>query len=207
MFLYMPFWRRASAAQLRTRPLGAPPGALTMLTARTPRSTGLEPAPDRARQTRPVVVATLEAPLVDEAARLAVDSAVETGQPLLVVNAVESDPRPVRARARLRLRRAARRRGVAARAGRARPHARRPRRALLSALAAPRRRTARVRGRARQRAARRWPRSDAHSGAGATGARAARSAKGRPASCGSRPTDLLPSRRPVRNSVVEEAIA
>lgn len=41
-------------------------------------------------QVRPVVVATLEAPLTAEAARIAVDSAVEAGQPLLVVNAVES---------------------------------------------------------------------------------------------------------------------
>ena len=61
-----------------------------MLTTRTPRSSGLAPVPTRPGTSRPVVVATLEAPLVDEAARLAVDSAVEAGQPLLVVNAVES---------------------------------------------------------------------------------------------------------------------
>ncbi len=39
---------------------------------------------------RPVLLATLEAPLVEDAARLGVDSAVEAGQPLLVVNAVET---------------------------------------------------------------------------------------------------------------------
>jgi hypothetical protein len=43
---------------------------------------------------RPVVVATLEAPLTAEAAAIAVDAAVETGQPLLVVNAVESSLQP-----------------------------------------------------------------------------------------------------------------
>ncbi len=37
-----------------------------------------------------MLVATLEAPLVTEAAQLGVDSAVEAGQPLLVVNAVET---------------------------------------------------------------------------------------------------------------------
>lgn len=61
-----------------------------MLTARRPRVTGVEPHATTAGRTRPVVVATLEAPLVEEAALLAVDSAVEAGQPLLVVNAVES---------------------------------------------------------------------------------------------------------------------
>ena len=39
---------------------------------------------------RPVVLATLEAPLTAEAASFAVDAAVESGQPLIVVNAVES---------------------------------------------------------------------------------------------------------------------
>jgi nucleotide-binding universal stress UspA family protein len=39
---------------------------------------------------RPVLLATLDAPLLEEAARIAVDAAVESGQPLLVVNAVES---------------------------------------------------------------------------------------------------------------------
>jgi nucleotide-binding universal stress UspA family protein len=38
---------------------------------------------------RPVLLATLDAPLLPEASRVAVDSAVESGQPLLVVNAVE----------------------------------------------------------------------------------------------------------------------
>lgn len=41
-------------------------------------------------EARPVLLATLEAPLVEDAARLGVDSAVEAGQPLLVVNAVET---------------------------------------------------------------------------------------------------------------------
>jgi nucleotide-binding universal stress UspA family protein len=39
---------------------------------------------------RPVLLATLEAPLLAEASQMAVDSAVESGQPLLVVNAVET---------------------------------------------------------------------------------------------------------------------
>lgn len=39
---------------------------------------------------RPVLLATLDAPLLEEAARFGVDSAVESGQPLLVVNAVET---------------------------------------------------------------------------------------------------------------------
>lgn len=37
---------------------------------------------------RPVLLATFDAPLSGEACRFAVDSAVESGQPLLVVNAV-----------------------------------------------------------------------------------------------------------------------
>ena len=43
---------------------------------------------------RPVVLATLEAPLTAEAATVAVDAAVESGQPLVVVNAVESSLAP-----------------------------------------------------------------------------------------------------------------
>ena len=43
---------------------------------------------------RPVLLATLEAPLTSEAAAVAVDAAVESGQPLLVVNAVESSLAP-----------------------------------------------------------------------------------------------------------------
>ena len=42
-----------------------------------------------ASSARPVLLATLDAPLLPEASRMAVDSAVESGQPLLVVNAVE----------------------------------------------------------------------------------------------------------------------
>lgn len=41
-------------------------------------------------EARPVMLATLEAPLVAEAASMGVDSAVESGQALLVVNAVET---------------------------------------------------------------------------------------------------------------------
>jgi nucleotide-binding universal stress UspA family protein len=37
-----------------------------------------------------VLLATLDAPLVEKAARFGVDAAVESGQPLLVVNAVET---------------------------------------------------------------------------------------------------------------------
>jgi nucleotide-binding universal stress UspA family protein len=43
---------------------------------------------------RPVLLATLDAPIVDEAAQFAVESAVESGQPLLVVNAVETTLSP-----------------------------------------------------------------------------------------------------------------
>lgn len=39
---------------------------------------------------RPVLLATLDAPLLPEASATAVDAAVESGQPLLVVNAVET---------------------------------------------------------------------------------------------------------------------
>jgi hypothetical protein len=60
------------------------------LTRRRSHASGVESVPVAAGKVRPVVVATLEAPLTDEAARIGVDSAVEAGQPLLVVNAVES---------------------------------------------------------------------------------------------------------------------
>ena len=43
---------------------------------------------------RPVLLATLDAPLLEEAARFGVDSAVESGQPLIVVNAVETTLAP-----------------------------------------------------------------------------------------------------------------
>src|SRR3989475_6138731 len=43
---------------------------------------------------RPVLLATLDVPFADEAIAFAVDSAVETGQPLLVVNAAEIQPTP-----------------------------------------------------------------------------------------------------------------
>jgi nucleotide-binding universal stress UspA family protein len=38
---------------------------------------------------RPVLLATLDVPFADEATEFAVDSAVETGQPLVIVNAAE----------------------------------------------------------------------------------------------------------------------
>ena len=54
------------------------------------RSGGVKAVRASGTRARPVLLATLEAPLVDEAARLGVDSAVESGQPLLIVNAVET---------------------------------------------------------------------------------------------------------------------
>jgi nucleotide-binding universal stress UspA family protein len=59
-------------------------------TGRRPRATDIVPGSATASAARPVVVATLEAPLTEDAARIGVDSAVEAGQPLLVVNAVET---------------------------------------------------------------------------------------------------------------------
>jgi nucleotide-binding universal stress UspA family protein len=44
----------------------------------------------RASEKRPVLLVTLDVPLIERAAHFAVESAVEAGQPLLVVNAVES---------------------------------------------------------------------------------------------------------------------
>ncbi len=41
-----------------------------------------------------MLLATLEAPITEEAAAIAVDAAVESGQPLLVVNAVEASLAP-----------------------------------------------------------------------------------------------------------------
>jgi nucleotide-binding universal stress UspA family protein len=43
-----------------------------------------------ASRARPVLLGTFDAPLLAEASRVAVDAAVESGQPLLVVNAVET---------------------------------------------------------------------------------------------------------------------
>ena len=43
---------------------------------------------------RPVLLATLDVPFADDAIAFAVDSAVETGQPLIVVNAAEIPPTP-----------------------------------------------------------------------------------------------------------------
>ena len=44
---------------------------------------------------RPVLLLTFDVPVTAEAAELAVDAAVESGQPLLVVNAVELSIRPM----------------------------------------------------------------------------------------------------------------
>ncbi|HJU48649.1 MAG TPA: universal stress protein, partial [Gaiellaceae bacterium] len=44
---------------------------------------------------RPVMLATLDAPVAADAARVAVDAAVESGQPLLVVNVVARSFTPV----------------------------------------------------------------------------------------------------------------
>ena len=44
---------------------------------------------------RPVVLATFDVPVLAEASELAVDIAVESGQPLVVVNAVELTIRPM----------------------------------------------------------------------------------------------------------------
>jgi nucleotide-binding universal stress UspA family protein len=46
---------------------------------------------------RPVVLVTFDVPVVAEASELAVDAAVESGQPLVVVNVVEMSIRPMTA--------------------------------------------------------------------------------------------------------------
>jgi nucleotide-binding universal stress UspA family protein len=61
-----------------------------MLTLRR-RSPSQDAAPDAAPG-RPVLLATLDVPYSEEAAAFAVDSAVENGQPLLLVNAAEVLP-------------------------------------------------------------------------------------------------------------------
>ena len=58
------------------------------------RATTSAPRVDAGTVARPVVLATIEAPLMDEAATVAVDAAVESGQPLVVVNAVEASLAP-----------------------------------------------------------------------------------------------------------------
>ena len=54
------------------------------------RTGGVDTAARSGTAPRPVLLATLDAPLLEEAARFGVDSAVESGQPLIVVNAVET---------------------------------------------------------------------------------------------------------------------
>jgi hypothetical protein len=63
-----------------------------MLTLR--RSGPREDVPLRSAAGRPVFLATLDVPFAEEATAFAVDSAVETGQPLVVVNAAEVQPTP-----------------------------------------------------------------------------------------------------------------
>lgn len=48
----------------------------------------LRAPPSRAARSGPVLLATFDVPVTDEAAAFAVDTAVETGKPLLVVNVV-----------------------------------------------------------------------------------------------------------------------
>lgn len=61
-----------------------------MLTVRRQYPRRVDARPASRTEARPVLLATLEAPLVTEAAQLGVDAALESGQPLLVVNAVET---------------------------------------------------------------------------------------------------------------------
>ena len=71
--------------------MGAPPGVMPALHSRSGLDTSVRP---RGASARPVLLATLEAPLTAEASAFAVDAAIESGQPLLVVNAVESSLAP-----------------------------------------------------------------------------------------------------------------
>lgn len=53
------------------------------------------PAIPQGAQQRPVLLLTFDVPITPRAAELAVDAAVESGQPLLVVNVVELPMRPM----------------------------------------------------------------------------------------------------------------
>ena len=53
------------------------------------------PESGEAWRSRPVLLATFDVPLAPEAARLAVDAAVESGQPLIVANVVQLPPLPM----------------------------------------------------------------------------------------------------------------
>jgi nucleotide-binding universal stress UspA family protein len=61
-----------------------------MVTLRRPRSTSATPR--TAIAGRPILLATLGVPFDQEAARFAVDAAVESGQPLILANVVELPP-------------------------------------------------------------------------------------------------------------------
>ncbi len=53
------------------------------------------PESGEAWRSRPVLLATFDVPFAPEAARLAVDAAVESGQPLIVANVVQLPPLPM----------------------------------------------------------------------------------------------------------------
>ena len=92
MFLYMPFWRRRVRHAAATRRGGS--SARNDAPAASSSSGSSRPCAACEHAERPVLLATLEAPLTAEASTFAVDAAVESGQPLLVVNAVESSLQP-----------------------------------------------------------------------------------------------------------------
>jgi len=83
-----------SEGRPRTRRAGSCTRSDRVLTLRRRNADVREVASTSHGGSRPVLLATLEAPLVPEAAHLGVDSAVESGQPLLVVNAVETTLAP-----------------------------------------------------------------------------------------------------------------
>ncbi len=64
-----------------------------MLRVRRPSSD--PPALGEAARSRPILLATFDVPFDERATRLAVDSAVETGQALIVANVVEVPPLPM----------------------------------------------------------------------------------------------------------------
>jgi len=65
-----------------------------VLTLRRPRTTRPEGSVAVPSGASPVMLATLDVPFAEEAAAFAVDSAVEAGQPLVVVNVAEVPPTP-----------------------------------------------------------------------------------------------------------------
>jgi len=61
------------------------------------RHRSVDAPPSASSEARPVMLVTFDVPVRDDAAEFAVDSAVETGQPLIVVNVVEMPIRPMTA--------------------------------------------------------------------------------------------------------------